>query len=145
MGLGVPWPRVPDALTAAEAGLDGRILIDTTNPYGSPGRPLALDPAASTAAARVAARVPGSHVVKAFNTLYNVTLAEQSRRGGERLAIPVTGDEASARSVVAGLVRDAGDEPVELGGLSEAWRQEPSGPLYSQELSRHGMLELLGR
>lgn len=144
--LSVPWPRVPDALSAAGDGLQGRILVDTCNPYGSPGGPLALDPAVSTAAAWIADRAPGSRVVKAFNTLYYVTLAEQSRRDGERLALPVSGDDESARTVVAGLVRDAGYDPVELGGLGEAWRQEPEGPLYSQELelTRAAMLELLG-
>ena len=139
--LSVPWPQVDDALTAAGAadgGLDGRVLVDTCNPFASPGGPLDLPAGAVSAALEGARRSPGARVVKAFNTLYFVTLGERGGAGatdGDRLAMPVSGDDPDAKELVSGLVRDAGYEPVDIGSLGGAARQEPGGPVYGEELT----------
>ena len=138
--LSVPWPRVEDALAAAGGpqALTGRVVVDTGNPFANPGGPPALPPGAVSAAAEVARRVPGARIVKAFNTLYYVTLAQRAGRSsaeGGRVASPVSGDDAEAVALVCGLVADAGYEPVVIGSLGGAARQEPGGPLYNQELS----------
>ncbi len=129
--VSVPWPRVPDALAAA-GDLTGRLLVDTTNPYASPGGPLDLPPGAVSAAQEVARRAAGARVVKAFNTLYWVTLAE---RAGTGLAVPVSGDDPAGKALVAELVRDAGYHPADVGSLGGAARQEPGGPVYGDELT----------
>lgn len=132
--LSVPWPVVPDALAAA-GDLAGRLLVDTCNPFAAPGGPTALPAGAVSAAQEVARSAPGARVVKAFNTLYYVTLGDQAGRPGERLAMPVSGDDPDGKAVVAGLTADAGYEPVDIGSLGGAPRQEPGGPLYGEELT----------
>lgn len=132
--LSVPWPQVDDAMVASGAAagaLAGRVLVDTCNPFSSPGGPLALPPGARSAAAELQRLAGGARLVKAFNTLYYVTLAE---KGGSQLALPVSGDDPQAKVLVAELVRDAGYEPVDIGSLGGAARQEPGGLVYGEEL-----------
>ena len=141
--LSVPWPQVDDALAAAGAedgALDGRVLVDTCNPFASPGGPLDLPAGATSAGLEVARQAPGARAVKAFNTLYFVTLGERAGAGasatdGDPLAMPMSGDDRGAKELVAGLVRDAGYEPVDIGSLGGATRQEPGGPVYGEELT----------
>jgi hypothetical protein len=137
--VSVPWPRVADALDAA-GDLAGRLVVDTTNPYASPGGPLDLPAGAVSAAQQVARRAPGARVVKAFNTLYWETLGG---RAGSGLALPVSGDDPADKAVVAGLARDVGFDPVDIGSLGGAARQEPGGPVYGDELAAADVRERL--
>ncbi len=61
--LSVPWGAIPEAL--AQAGdLSGKVVIDTTNQFGSGPKP---EPR-QTAAAFNAQRMPGARYFKSFNT-----------------------------------------------------------------------------
>jgi hypothetical protein len=132
--LSVPWPRVPDALEQA-GDLTEKVLIDASNPFPSPDAPAALPAGAFSAAAIVARQASGARVVKAFNTLYYRTLAEQGNRPQDRLAMPLSGDTPADLDLVSSLVRDAGFDPVPIGSLNGAARQEPGSPLYNEELT----------
>src|SRR5262249_59323617 len=70
--LAVPWAAVPDALAAA-GDLDGKILVDATNPLlgGLKGLALGTDRSGAEEVARLA---PGARVVKAWNGLGMQTL-----------------------------------------------------------------------
>jgi predicted dinucleotide-binding enzyme len=59
----VPWDLVPLALEQA-GDLTGKIVVDTTNQFGSGPMP----PAGQTAAQYNAARMPGARYTKSFNT-----------------------------------------------------------------------------
>jgi 8-hydroxy-5-deazaflavin:NADPH oxidoreductase len=103
--LAVPCPAVADVLAAA-GDLGGKVLIDATNNIsGGPD------------GAEIAAMAPGAHAVKAFNTVFAQFFAEPP-------ATPPTlvyaGDDAGAKELVAGLIRDAGFEPVDAGDHSQA-------------------------
>jgi len=134
--LSVPWPALDEALAAVGGAqaLAGRVLVDTCNPFASPGGPLALPRGATSAALELSRRLPGTRLVKAFNTLYYVTLAEAAGRP-VRLALPMSGDDPDAKELVAGLVQDAGYEPVDIGSLGGAARQEPGGAVYGEEVT----------
>jgi len=77
-----------------------------------------------SAAQTVAALAPGSHVVKAFH-LYP---AEQWTAGGihrgDRVVVPIRGDDDEALTKVSELVRDAGGQPAVLGPLARARQLE---------------------
>ncbi len=82
--------------------------------------------------------MPGARVVKAFNTLYSVTLADRAGRSavdGGPLTMPISRDDPAAAALVADLVQDAGYEPVNIGSLAGASRQEPGCPVYGEELT----------
>lgn len=132
--LSVPWPRVHPVLD--EAGdLVGQIVLDTTNPYAAASGEVAALPPGATAASQITTQRPGARLVKVFNTLYFATLDGQAHRAGTLLAIPISGDDDTAKAVAADLVRDIGYEPVDIGGLDGVARQEPGGPLYNAELT----------
>ena len=52
-----------------------------------------------------------------------------------KLAIPIAGDDVEAVQVAAGLVRDAGFEPVLVGKLADARRFQRGAPGYGQAVT----------
>jgi predicted dinucleotide-binding enzyme len=131
--IAVPWGALPAALDAA-GSLAGKVVVDTTNQFGAGPMPAA----GQTAAAFNAARMPGARYTKCFNTLTAAFQAETAHRE-PRVVQWICGDDAEAKQVVAGLVRDAGYEPVDLGGTGgcaamEAPRRD--GAVYGEEYRR---------
>jgi 8-hydroxy-5-deazaflavin:NADPH oxidoreductase len=130
--LSVPWGVIPDALDAA-GDLGGRLVVDTTNQFGSGPMPAA----GQTAAAFNAGRMPGARYVKSFNTLTAGFQAQVAGRAGpERVVQWICGDDPEAKRVVAGLIEEMGYVPVDLGGVDgcavmEAPRRP--GAVYGQE------------
>ena len=133
--LSVPWGAIPEALASA-GSLDGRIIIDTTNQFGSGEMPAE----GQTAAAFNAARMTGARYTKAFNTLTSGFQAAAAGRTGEgRVVLFLCGDDAEAKDVVAGLIEDAGFSAVDLGGTAEAAAIEAprrDGAVYGEEYHR---------
>jgi 8-hydroxy-5-deazaflavin:NADPH oxidoreductase len=130
--ISVPWTVLPLALEQA-GSLDGKVVIDTTNQFGGPPLP----PDGQTAAVFNMARMPGARYTKSFNTLTSAFQAEAAGRDGdERVVQWLCGDDAAAKEIVAGLIRDAGFVPVDLGGTAgcavmEAPRRP--GAVYGEE------------
>jgi 8-hydroxy-5-deazaflavin:NADPH oxidoreductase len=130
--ISVPWNAVPLALEQA-GPLTGKIVIDTTNQFGTP--PLPRE--GQTAAAFNAARMPGARYTKSFNTLTSGFQAEAAGRSGdERVVQWLCGDDPAAKQVVASLIEDAGFAPADLGGTAgcavmEAPRRP--GAVYGEE------------
>jgi 8-hydroxy-5-deazaflavin:NADPH oxidoreductase len=61
--------------------------------------------------------------------------AREANRPDPKLAIPIAGDDAEAVQVAAGLVRDAGFEPVIVGKLADARRFQRGAPGYGQSVT----------
>jgi predicted dinucleotide-binding enzyme len=130
--LSVPWGAIPEAL--AQAGdLGGKIVIDTTNQYGSGPKPQP----GQTAAAFNAQRMPGARYVKSFNTLTAIFQEQAAdREGPDRVVQWISGDDAAAKAGVAGLIEEMGYLPIDLGGtktceVMEAPRRP--GAVYGEE------------
>jgi predicted dinucleotide-binding enzyme len=128
----VPWDAVPDAL-AATGDLAGKVVLDTTNQFGSGPMPAQ----GQTAAAFNAARMPGARYVKSLNTLTSAFQEQAAgRQGEERVVQWVCGDDAEAKRVVGELIQQMGYVPVDLGGTAgcevmEAPRRP--GAVYGEE------------
>ena len=130
--LAVPW-RTAEALPHPDL-LEGKIVIDAMNPYRPDGG--FYDLGGLTSSEHVLKRIPGVRLVKAFNTIYYVHLAERGRKDlplDDRHCIYVAGDDAEAKSVVARLIEEIGFVPIDTGSLREGGRmQEPDSPIYNQ-------------
>jgi predicted dinucleotide-binding enzyme len=128
----VPWDGFDDAV-AGTGSLDGKILIDTTNQYGSSEMPAD----GQTAASFHAARVNGATYTKSFNTLTSGFQAEVAfRPEAERVVQWVCGDDVVAKQVVMGLIADAGYAPVDIGRNEDAAVMEAPrrpGAVYGEE------------
>jgi predicted dinucleotide-binding enzyme len=130
--LSVPWGAIPDAL--AQAGeLTGKVVIDTTNQFGSGPMPRE----GQTAASFNAERMVGARYVKSFNTLTSGFQAEAAQRDGdERVVQWICGDDLGAKAIVAGLIEDMGYVPVDLGGTATCTVMEAPrrhGAVYGEE------------
>lgn len=125
--LATPWNAVPDALRAA-GSLDGRLVIDATNPLTA-GLGLDVGPNGESAAERVQALVPGARVVKAFNTTGANNMADPVY-GGEPVTMLYAGDDATAKTTARGLIADIGFEPVDAGPLVRARALEQMALLW---------------
>jgi 8-hydroxy-5-deazaflavin:NADPH oxidoreductase len=128
----VPWDGFDEAVTLAGT-LDGKIVIDTTNQYGSSEMPAE----GQTAASFHADRVEGARYTKSFNTLTSSFQAEAAfRPEDERIVQWVCGDDVAAKQVVMGLIADAGYSPIDLGRNEDALVMEMPrrpGAVYGEE------------
>jgi predicted dinucleotide-binding enzyme len=114
--------------------LNGKVVIDTNNYYPDrDGRSAELDDGSTTSSELLAEHLEGSFVVKAFNTIYFEDLAGQGEPAATpgRRALPIAGDDASAKAIVAGVIESFGFDVVDAGVLSEGWRFQPGTPAYN--------------
>lgn len=127
--LAVPW-RTPEAWPKPD-WVRGRIIIDAMNPYSADGEIMDLGDKSSSD--EVMRRLPGTRVVKAFNTMYYHTLATEARAPGkERLVLFVAGDDAAAKAVVSKLIDEIGFTPIDTGSLRVGGRKQQAGsPIYN--------------
>jgi predicted dinucleotide-binding enzyme len=141
--LAVPW-RKPGALPSPDA-VSGKVVIDAMNPYTATGDIVNLGD--STSSEEVRKRLPGSRLVKAFNTIYYEHLATRGRPDSVvegRHAIFVAGDDADAKRIVSQLVEDIGFAAVDTGSLREGGRrQQPGSPIYNHPMSAGEAKQLL--
>lgn len=116
--LAVPWNAV-ESVMANIGGLSGKIVIDPTNPrmVGDDGlRDFAVAPSNAEWVQRWA---PEARVVKAFNTMNWRTWVDPASSGGP-VTVPIVGDDAEAKAMVASLVEGIGLQPIDLGPLRYA-------------------------
>ena len=78
---------------------------------------------------------PKARWVKAFNTVYYKTLESEAHRKGDQVGIPLVSDDPDALGIVAGLVKDAGFDPVPVGALARGKEFEPDTPPYNTGMS----------
>ena len=116
--LAVPYTAVPEILDEIGPALDGKILIDATNPLKADYSGLATN--GTSGAEEIQAKVPGARVVKAFNTALAAQQADPKVAGGLRADGYVAGDDEEAKATVLGLVEAIGFNPVDAGGLAMA-------------------------
>jgi predicted dinucleotide-binding enzyme len=130
--LSVPWGAIPAALEQA-GDLSGKVVVDTTNQFGSGPKP---EPG-QTAAAFNAERMPGARYTKSFNTLTSRFQADAAgRQGDERVVQWICGDDAEAKAQVARLIEEMGYVPVDLGGTATCHVMEAPrrhGAVYGEE------------
>lgn len=116
-----------DAVPALKAlgSLDGRTVIDITNPLTADYMGLTLG-FSTSAAEEIAKAVPGAHVVKAFNTVLAQVLAEgPAFADGQTVPVFYAGDDERAKQTVRALAESLGFQPIDAGGLKNARYLEP--------------------
>src|ERR1700732_3907205 len=115
--LAVPWPKV-EAVLGQLPDWEGRILIYAANHFLLPSIDLA-DLKGRVSSEIVSELAPSAKVVKALNTLYASNLARDPKVGKGRRVIFASGDDASAKAEVSGLLQGLGFAVIDLGSLRE--------------------------
>ena len=79
----------------------------------------------------------GHAVIKAFNTIVAAHLSTLGKPAGapDRIALPVAGDDATAKATVIRLANELGFDGMDAGSLDESWRQQPGTPVYTTDLN----------
>ncbi len=124
--LAIPYTSLPAVVAERGASLAGRIVVDITNPLDFETFDSLKVPADSSAAAELAAALPESRVLKAFNTTFAGTLATGSV-GDNPTTVLVAGDDADAKSTLAGVVASGGLKVIDAGSLKRARELEALG------------------
>lgn len=88
-----------------------------TNPYV--GGNLQLHDGTSNAE-EIQRKVPGSRVVKGWNTIFAPVLNSSPDFGGQAASVFLAGDDDEAKEIVVTLARDMGFDPVDCGPLTGA-------------------------
>jgi 8-hydroxy-5-deazaflavin:NADPH oxidoreductase len=127
--LAVWYPGVIDVVRQHADQLDGKVLVDITNPIDtSQFEPLAID--AGSAAEEIDEVAPdGAKVVKAFNTTFAGTLAA-GEVTGQQLDVFIAGNDADAKAKVTEVVEAGGLRAIDAGPLRRARELEALGYLH---------------
>ena len=124
--LAVPYSAVDQILTERGDQLAGKVVVDVTNPLNFETFDSLTVPADSSAAARIAAALPQSWVLKAFNTNFAATLAS-GVVGEQPTTVLIAGDDADAKGLLAEVVSSAGLRAIDAGTLRRARELEALG------------------
>lgn len=125
--LAVPYPAVSDVIARRGESLAGKVVVDITNPLDFETFDSLVVPADASAAAEIAAALPQSRVVKAFNTTFAATLASGTVGGQQPTTVLIAGDDADAKSLLAGIVTAGGLRAIDAGSLRRARELEALG------------------
>ena len=137
--LAVPYSAYPELGKRHARALAGKLLVDVGNAVPARDGAIAAEAKEAGIGLTTAKYFPGALIVRAFNTLGYGVLQREANRPGERMAIPIAGDDAQALSTAQQLVRDAGFDPVVIGGLARASEFAQGTPLYGQQLTANQM------
>jgi predicted dinucleotide-binding enzyme len=133
--LAVPYGALPEIGKQYGPSLAGKIVLDADNAVASRDGAIADEAERDGIGVTSQKYLPGTRLVRAFNTLGYMIFAHEANRAAPRLAVPIAGDDPEAVQVAAGLVRDAGFDPVEVGKLADARRFQRGAPGYGQNVS----------
>jgi 8-hydroxy-5-deazaflavin:NADPH oxidoreductase len=124
--LAVPYPAIKEVLAQRADQLAGRTVVDITNPVNFETFDSLTVPADSSAAAEIAAALPDSKVLKAFNTTLGPTLAT-GIVGTQPTTVLIAGDDTDAKTQLADVITAGGLKAVDAGSLNRARELEALG------------------
>jgi len=141
--IAVPYGVTPQVGKDYAALMKGKIVIDLGNPREDRDGPMATDAKARGTGVATAGYIPGVRLVRAFNALSFVQVEKDAHRAGEKLGIPVAGDDPAAVKTVVQLVVDAGFDPVVTGNLATAKSFDTGTPVYVKGMTAKQIRETL--
>ena len=124
--LAVPHSAVASIIATRGGSLAGKVVVDITNPVNFETFDSLVVPADGSAAAEIAALLPESKVLKAFNTNFAATLAT-GRVGDLTTTVLIAGDDGDAKALLRDVVSAAGLNVVDAGSLRRARELEALG------------------
>lgn len=125
-----------------DAELVGKIVLDANNYYPDrDGHITELDRGRLTSSELLARHLPRSRIVKAFNAIAAADIEKDSRPAGswDRRALPIAGDDGTAKRIVGELFEDLGFDIVDAGPLKEGYCFQPDTPSYCVPFDKIGL------
>jgi hypothetical protein len=125
--IAVPYSALPDLVKSLGDSLKGKVVINASNPVPRRDGEIATQAREKGAGVFDAQLMAGAYVVRAFNAVPAAQMASAHEDPG-KIGLPIAGDR-KAIPLASGLVREAGFEPVVVGGLDMAKYLMPGTPL----------------
>lgn len=142
--ISVPYAALPQIGRDYAAELKGKVVLDTCNPIENRDGPMAAEMRAKGTGVASPELLPGTRLVRAFNCVGWNSIRTEAHRPGDKLAIPLAADDQGALKVAIGLVRDAGFEPVVVGGLARAREFDVGTPIFGRAVTASELRRILG-
>ena len=133
--LGVPYSSMQQIGQDYAAALKGKIVLDAGNPNVRRDGPVAEAAVAKGAGIATAEHLPGARIVRAFNQLNFKVFLSEAHRAGDKVAVPLAGDDKEALTVASRLVTDAGFEPLVVGPLAAGKTFDSSQPIFLKAMT----------
>jgi 8-hydroxy-5-deazaflavin:NADPH oxidoreductase len=141
--IGVPYSSMPQVGKDYAAALKGKIVLDAVNASVQRDGPMAQAAVDKGQGLATAEHLPGARIVRAFNALNFKVFLSETNRSGERVAVPLAGDDKEALSVASRLVTDAGFDPVIVGPLASGKSFDRTSPLFLKTMTAKQLREAL--
>ncbi|ALR06551.1 NADPH-dependent F420 reductase [Xylella fastidiosa] len=142
--LAVPFEALPQVGRDLRSAYNGKIVLDSTNPWGANSADVYREARELGVAQTVVKYMPGARLVRAFSAVDATVVETSASRRGGRIGMPLASDDAEAMKVAEGLVRDAGCDPVIVGNLAAAASFQPGGPGFRAHLTAPELRRRLG-
>jgi len=133
--IAVPYGAYPQIGKDYSSALAGKVVLDAGNAVAARDGDITKEAKEEGIGVTSAKYLPGARIVRAFNTMGYRFFASESNRPGERMAIPLAGDDKDALAIASTLVHDAGFDPVVIGPLARARDFQQGAPLYGLQLT----------
>jgi predicted dinucleotide-binding enzyme len=131
--IAVPYKAYPQIGQDYGSQLAGKVVLDAGNATAARDGEILNEVREEGIGNTSAKYLPGARIVRAFNAISYKVFASEANRSGDRMAIPLAGDDKDALTVVSNLVHDAGFDPVVVGPLARSMDFAQGGPLYGQQ------------
>lgn len=143
--LSIPFKAVPELERGIKDALKGKIVIDTSNPYPERDGKIAEEAKKEPGGMGVVISrlLPGARVIRAFNTVYFVDLMKTANKDGEKIGIPIAGDDKEGVQAAVELAERAGFDPVVVGGLEASKSFDVGAAVYATSASAGRIREKL--
>lgn len=145
--VSIPFVGIPNLANAMRKNIPAStIIIDTTNYY--PIRDGKID---EIEAGQLESDWVSKHfsrpVVKVYNSILAGPLVQAGLPNGSvnRVALPVSGNNGEAKQIAMSLVNDSGFDSLDIGDLSNSWKQQPGSPVYCTDLTLSQLKHNLGK
>ncbi|AYW49789.1 diguanylate cyclase [Tetragenococcus halophilus] len=125
--LAVPYDAAISIAKQQKDKLDGKIIIDITNPLNFTTFDELVVPADSSAAAQIAELLPNSQVVKGFNTTFAATLVSKKIDGSYPTTVQLASDSQSAKDEITSALDGSNLSVIDAGALKRARELEALG------------------
>lgn len=135
--ISIPFVGIPNL--AKEIGQiisETTVVIDTTNYY--PIRDGRIDEIeAGQLESDWVSKQFSRPVVKVYNSILAGSLVQAGLPSGSanRIALPVSGNSDQAKRITMTLVNDSGFDSLNIGDLTNSWKQQPGSPVYCTDLN----------
>lgn len=141
--ISVPYGALPQVGRDYAAQMQGKVALETGNPFPARDGAMAELARAKGSGVASAGHLPGVRLVRAFTSIPHSAVLGEAHRSGELIGVPLAADDPAALKLAERLVRDAGFEPVVVGGLARARDFDVGTPVFGRALTARELRQVL--